>query len=322
MADGATAAPGVARIVRAIESLPTGRYLLAVSGGSDSMVLLDAFTRFRSDAAAVATFDHRTGPAARRAASLTRVEGERRGLIVYSGRRRRGGRATEAAWREARQAFLRARALSTNSTIVTAHTRDDQLETVVMRALRDARQTSARGLAAMYAYNRRETVVRPLLDISRADVASYARLRAIPYVEDPTNADRNYLRNRLRLDLLPAIERVSPGFSESVLRLSRAAADWRASVDEIADCLGALLLPNGALVVPSDALRSFDDASLAILWPALAERAGVVLDRRGTERLIAFTNHGGPAGHVPLAGGARAERNAATFVIRASGARE
>jgi tRNA(Ile)-lysidine synthase len=322
MAEGAKAAREEVRIARAIEALPAGRYLLAVSGGRDSMALLDAFTRFRGDATAVATFDHATGAVARRAALLATSEGEARGLRVLCARRADGERATEAAWRDARWSFLRACAVSMDSTIVTAHTQDDQLETVVMRVMRDARHTSARGIAGMYARNRRDAVVRPLLEVTRADLVRYAASRNLRFVEDPTNTDRAYLRNRVRLDLLPALERASRGFGATMLRLSRDAAAWRATLDEIVEEVGPILLPDGALVVAADTLRSFDSAGLAVLWPALAERAGIVLDRRGTGRLIAFTKRGRPAGRIPLSGGARVERTARTFVVRACIANE
>ncbi|HVT41017.1 MAG TPA: tRNA lysidine(34) synthetase TilS [Gemmatimonadaceae bacterium] len=322
MAEGAKAARAERRIARAIEALPAGRYLLAVSGGRDSMALLDAFTRFRVDASALATFDHATGAVARRAVLLAAREGEARGLRVLRARRAPGEPATEAAWRDARWAFLRACARSTGSTIVTAHTRDDQLETVVMRVMRDAHHTSARGMAGMYARNRRDPVVRPLLHVTRADLASYAASRCLRFVEDPTNADRAYLRNRVRLDLLPALEYASRGFGATMLRLARDAAAWRSALDEIVEGLGATLLPDGAVVIAADTLRCFDSAALAVLWPALAERAGIVLDRRGTHRLIAFTKRGKPARRIPLSGGAQVERTSRTFVMRACIANE
>ena len=80
-------APGdfLKRIARAIRALPAARYLLAVSGGRDSMVLLDAFARYRGDMVAVATFDHGTGPAAENAALLVELEGARRSIPVVMG---------------------------------------------------------------------------------------------------------------------------------------------------------------------------------------------------------------------------------------------
>ena len=160
------------RVADAIRALPRARYLLAVSGGRDSMALLDAFTRFRSDAVAAATFDHGTGPAAKKAANCSwSSRGRAVPFAVVSGRRSNAAGSGEAAWRAARWEFLTGWARELSAMVVTAHTRDDQLETVVMRVLRDPRHTSPRGLAAMYA---RSAVARPLLDVARADVAAYA----------------------------------------------------------------------------------------------------------------------------------------------------
>jgi tRNA(Ile)-lysidine synthase len=305
------------RVTAAIRSLPRARYLLAVSGGRDSMVLLDAFSRFREDTVTAATFDHGTGPAAEKAAHLVELEGARRSVAVVSGRRVNVPDSGEAEWRAARWEFLVGWARELSAVVVTAHTRDDQLETVVMRVLRDPRHTSARGLAAMYA---RSAIARPLLDVSRADITAYAAALNVRYVDDPSNLDRAHLRNRVRLDLLPALERAHPGFGDEMVAVSRSAAAWRESVERVVDTLGAELLP--PLVVPVGALADLPADALAILWPAIAARTGIALDWRGTERLVAFTKDSRPGGKIQLSGGAEVGRTAATFVVRASAAAE
>src|SRR5690348_9755078 len=128
---------------------------LAVSGGCDSMVLLHAISRAlaavdpttgaRRDTR-VLTFDHGTGAHATAAADLVAREAARLGLDVRVGRGVLRD-ASEAAWRAARWRFLRD-AAPKGAVIATAHTRDDQLETVVMRVMRDA---GARGLAGLAA---------------------------------------------------------------------------------------------------------------------------------------------------------------------------
>ncbi|MGH7655175.1 MAG: tRNA lysidine(34) synthetase TilS [Gemmatimonadaceae bacterium] len=299
------------RVSAPIRAMPPGRYLLAISGGRDSMVLLDAFTACRADVAAVGTFDHGTGLAAERAARMVEAEGALRGVPVVSGRGEPAGQRREAAWRAARWEFLSGWAKELSATVVTAHTLDDQLETVVIRVLRDPRHTSARGLAAMYA---RSPVARPLLGVRRADIAAYAAASGVRYVDDPSNLDRAHLRNRVRLDLLPALEGACPGFGDEIIGIARRAATWRDSVERLVDSLGLELLP--PLVVPADPLATLPAEALALLWPAIAARAGVMLDWRGTERLVAFTRSGRRGAKIPLSGGAEVSRTRSTFVVR------
>ena len=299
------------RIAGAIRGLPPARYLLAVSGGRDSMVLLDAFARFRLDAVAVATFDHGTGPAATKAARLVELEGTRRSIPVVSGRRADTSVSGEAAWRASRWEFLAGWAKELSAIVVTAHTRDDQLETVVMRVLRDPRNSSARGLAAMYS---RSPVSRPLLDIRREEIGAYAAAYDVRYIDDPSNLDHAHLRNRVRLDLLPAFEQARPGFGDAMLKLARRAGEWRESVERIVDTLGVTLLP--PLVVPVGAIVKLPADAVAVLWPAIAARAGLALDWRGIERLVEFTKSAKPGRKIPLSGGAEVSRTASTFVVR------
>ncbi len=305
------------RVAAAVRALRPDRYLLAVSGGRDSMVLLDAFARFRGDAVGAATFDHGTGPAATEAAILVELEGSRRHIPVVSGCRANSAETGEAVWRAARWGFLAGWAKELSATIVTAHTRDDQLETVVMRVMRDPRNTSVRGLAAMYA---RSPVARPLLDVCRSDISAYAKTNEVRFMDDQSNFDRVHLRNRVRLDLLPALEKARPGFGDSMIAISKQAAAWRESVERVVDSLGLALLP--PLVVPAPPLLDLPAESLGILWPAIAARAGIALDWRGTERLVAFTLAGKPGGKIPLSGGGAVERTASTFVVRHSTAAE
>lgn len=299
------------RVCAPIRALPSGRYLLAVSGGRDSMVLLDAFAACRADAVAVGTFDHGTGPATERAARLVETEASLRMVPVVSGRRAHTDVTGEAAWRAARWTFLSEWAEELSATVVTAHSLDDQLETIVMRVLRDPRHTSARGLAAMYA---RSAIARPLLDVRRSAIAAYAAANEVRYIDDPSNLDRAYLRNRVRLDLLPALEGACPDLGAELIGIARRAAIWRESVERVVDTLGIQLLP--PLVVPLDSLHGLSPEALAVLWPAIAGRARVVLDWRGTERVVAFTRTGKTGGKIPLSGGAEVERTASTLVLR------
>lgn len=299
---------------KALHALPEGPYLLAVSGGRDSMALLHAFAEARpGDLSAVATFDHGTGVAAAEAVELVVRECLRRGISVVVGRAPAhpgAPRAGESALREARWAFLRAVADERRAVVATAHTRDDQAETIAMRILRDA---SARGLAAMAWPS--AGVVRPFLDIGREEVTRYARRVGIPFVDDPSNADPVYLRNRLRAGFIAAAERARPGFREELVAVGRRAAAWRAELAELVNGLGARRTGD-AVVIGAETLESLTPEGLAIVWPEVAGRAGYVLDRRGIERLAEWTLRARPGQQIPLSGGLVAERTARTFVVR------
>jgi tRNA(Ile)-lysidine synthase len=212
------------------------------------------------------------------------------------------GRATttgtrEEEWRHARWEFLQGLAALRDGIVVTAHTRDDQVETVFMRILREA---GPRGLAGLYAESE---IVRPFLEISRSTLERYARERAINYIQDPSNTDRRHLRNRVRLDILPSILGKHPAFAEELLALAKRAAEWRRSVEEFLPAIDVTPEGDGALRVSRSSLRGYDADSLRVLWPALAARASVVMDRRGTHRAAEFTMKGETGGAIQLSGG-------------------
>src|SRR5439155_19679883 len=151
------------------------RVVLAVSGGLDSMVLLDAAAATVPAATlVVATFDHGTGPAATAAAALVVESASQRGLRVEHGRAAGSlAMATVAQLRAARWAFLRGVAATFDGVVATAHTLDDQIETVLMRVVRGA---GARGLAGLFTS---ADVARPLIRFGRRDLARYARTQGL-----------------------------------------------------------------------------------------------------------------------------------------------
>jgi tRNA(Ile)-lysidine synthase len=287
------------------------RVVLAISGGSDSMALLASVATVASSDSqiVVATFDHGTGRAARAAASLVARVAEHVGFRLRLGRAA-GLPKTEAAWRAARWRFLRSVSLEERAVIVTAHTQEDHLETVVMRALRGA---GARGLAGLLAAS---DIERPLLVFTRVELEAYARRRNVTWVDDPSNADLTYLRNRVRHDLLPALIRVQPDFREQVLDISGRAAGLRRETEQLADEVSDLEHQGGELTVATAALAPLDSDGLAILWPALLARAGAVADRRGIARVVAWTRRARSGTVVPLSGGFEVLRRRDDFLVR------
>jgi tRNA(Ile)-lysidine synthase len=286
------------------------RVVLAVSGGLDSMTLLDAAFRVARDRiVAVATFDHGTGAAAQQAVQLVRDVVRHQRLMCVTGRAD-GHAVDEDSFRRARLSFLGSVAKGLRARVATAHTLDDQVETVCMRILRDA---GARGLAGMYAPG---DVIRPLLTVSRAEVRAYAARRSLRHVEDPTNASPRYFRNRVRNDLLPALERARPGFSVELLRIAEQAMKWRSRLEEFVDTLDWHHADDGALSVGADPLIHLDLMELRTLWPAIGARGGIRFDRRGTERLASFTKTSTTGATMQLSGGFDVRRERQRFVLR------
>jgi tRNA(Ile)-lysidine synthase len=303
-----SALKGSRRVEAVVRRTVAGRHLvLAVSGGRDSMALMHAVARAAPETArVVATFDHGTGAAATRASGLAASEAARLGFPVVLGHaasRPEGGRASEAEWRADRLAFLRdvaarvARDAGRAVWIATAHTRDDQVETVLMRVLRNA---GARGLAGLYAGGE---VVRPLLECSRAEVAEYVEGIGAHWVDDPTNDSMRYFRNRVRRDLLPALARVQPGLDDDLLSLARGAAEWRDRVDAIASAISRVDRERGVVSVAAEQLNGYSRAELSVLWPAIAARVGLAMDWRGTVRAAAFTTESRVGARIQLSGG-------------------
>jgi tRNA(Ile)-lysidine synthase len=294
-------------------ALRARRVILAVSGGRDSMSLMHAALRRAPESVAcVACFDHGTGPHARRALTLVRRRAARLGAEVVAARAATVGR-TEAEWRAQRWSFLRGLAAERGAQVATAHTLDDQVETVLMRIMRGA---GARGIAALAADG---PIVRPLLGVSRAAVASYARAKRLEWVEDPGNRRAGHLRNRVRRDLLPAIARVQPNFAGELAALGERAAHLRAQVELFVDRELALAIRGDAVLIAREMMLRYDAQSLALLWPAVAARAGVMLDRRGTDRLVAFTTGERNGARVPLSGGFEAIAHRGSIVVRRGG---
>jgi tRNA(Ile)-lysidine synthase len=274
------------------------RVVLAVSGGLDSMVLLHAAATVQSKnlkTLLVATFDHRSGSHSAAAARFVEKTARKMGIKCVE------GRATtplsrEHEWREARWNFLRSVSSRFGGPVATAHTLDDQVETVFMRILRDA---GPRGLAGLYAESE---VLRPFLNLGRSDLEKYALKHRVKYLEDPSNDSRAHLRNRVRHELLPAISRVRPGFASDLLSLAQASAGWRTAIATAVEAIGTPATNGGLRVARAD-LAGYDAESLRTLWPAVAAKAGVVMDRRGTHRLAEFTMKGHTGCSIQLSGG-------------------
>lgn len=295
-------------VAKAIQHMKPGRWLLAVSGGRDSMVLLEEmWRRRRREIAAVATFDHGTGPAATRAVSFVHRQGRRFELEVVSGLQPLTGKPTEDSLRKSRWEFLNATARTLGARVVTAHSLDDHAETTFIRILRDAH---ARGIAGMLVPS---AIERPLLLVRRDDIARYAEQQQVEWVEDPSNALPGYLRNRVRNEILPTVEKLRPGFTQWLLVTSARGAAWRRGLSDAVDHLTRGCTPG---TIPISAMDGMTPEAAAIIWPEVASRVGVTLDWRGIERLGKEARKLKQGAEIPLSAGASCGRTVTTYVIR------
>jgi len=207
-------------------------WLLAVSGGQDSMVLLDlCFELGGAGRIRAATVDHGLRPFTAETRLLERWCGER-GIpwrllrLAPDLRSRAADRGLEAQARSERYDALFAMADEVGaSRVLTAHTRDDQAETVLLRLLRGA---GPLGLAGIHA-SRPGRLLRPLLGVGRDAVAAYADRRTLPWVRDPGNEDLDVRRCRVRA-ILPALEAAAPGAAAVLARDAAVAADHAAGL--------------------------------------------------------------------------------------------
>ena len=207
------------------------RLLVAVSGGADSVALLLALRELAGRMKLALTVAHLhhglRGRAADRDAAFVRRLAQRLGLPLLVERAdvrrlaRERGVSLEMAARAARYAFLaRAARAARAEAVVTAHTADDQVETVLLRL---ARGTGLRGLCGMArrAQQGDLRIVRPLLDATRSEVLEFLRARGERWREDRSNRDPAFLRNRVRHELLPLLERrFNPGIRRAILRMT------------------------------------------------------------------------------------------------------
>lgn len=204
--------------VRAGETL-----VLAVSGGPDSMALLDSMAALQQDYnlyLVVVHVNHGLRPAASRDEKIVAQYCQKHELLLVvkrvSIRGRLGGSRIEERARELRYKALRQVASKTRSRfILTAHNQDDQVETIVLNFLRGS---GLRGLGGMREVS--DDILRPLLSVPKAVLLRYVKRYKIPFAVDVTNRNLQFMRNRVRHRLLPVLRQYNPAIDRLLLQNS------------------------------------------------------------------------------------------------------
>lgn len=300
----------VRKTITRYNMLPRGsRVAVAVSGGPDSVCLLHVLVELApafEASLSVAHLNHQL-----RGAESDEDERFVAGLAVGMGLpffRANADIAAakdnlEQAGRRARRAFF---AGLKADRVALGHTRDDQAETVLFRLLRGS---GLRGLAGIYPVTAGDIgYIRPLIDVTRAEVVEFLRARGIEWREDSSNLDPRFARNRIRRSLLPQLARDwNPRICESLAQLASLAHDeerwWRSYIDDLS--AGILVERAGGIEVRASALAALPPAvGRRLIRRAIAQVKGDLrrLEFAHVERVLDLAAQGEGDGRLRLPG--------------------
>jgi tRNA(Ile)-lysidine synthase len=206
---------------------PEGRHVCAFSGGADSAALLSLLALFLPPARLLAAhLDHGLRPDSDAEAGAARLAAEKLGLRFESERTdvgslaRERGRGVEEAARWARYDFLyRVRDAWPGDFLVTAHQAGDQAETIILKLARGGGPGALAGIPAV-----NDGVLRPLLGFTRRELVRWLEARGVGWLEDPSNQDLKYARNKVRREVLPRLGELNPQILDALGRAARLAS--------------------------------------------------------------------------------------------------
>ena len=284
--------------------VPGQRGVVAVSGGPDSVVLLDLLVQSRETHGLellVAHVDHGIHPESGQVAARVEQQAGASGLRCVTVHLDLGERATETAARAARYAALEdIRQREGGDVILTAHHADDQAETVLLRLLHGS---GPAGLAAMSP--RRGTILRPLLPFTRREIEEYRSQHALSAWDDPSNHDPRHLRAWIRTVLLPVIRERVPDVDRALPRVAAQAAEDRSAWDLVLEQLPELgwreERSGGSVAAP--VLVGYDSVLATALLRALGRRAGCRIGPEHARRALDFVRTGASGSRFELGNG-------------------
>lgn len=294
--------------------------LVAVSGGCDSVVLLDLLRRVEFTRLVVAHFHHGLrGAEASRDAAFVKALAARLKLPFEGGRgdtrarARRKKESLEEAARVLRRAFLaRAARKHGAATVFLAHHANDVAETLLFHL---ARGSGARGLSVLRPRAPLDAtglvLARPLLSFCRADIEAYAGVRRLAFRTDESNASREHTRNRLRHDVIPVLAE-AVGF-DPVPPMARAAAILAAEDDWLESLVAAEAAQPVLAARAIAAMHPARQRRLLRAW--LRAQTGLAADSAAIERARRLAATTAPPAKINLPGGRHLRRRAGTLFV-------
>jgi tRNA(Ile)-lysidine synthase len=293
------------------------KILVACSGGPDSTALTDILRRLGFNLGVVHV-DHRQHKDSARTMATVRRRCRRWNLTFHEVELDVPSGSSEEVLRDERyRAFGDLAARHGYRRVATGHTQSDQVETVLMRILRGTGVAGLGGIPAV-----RDIFIRPLLECTREEILAYLRSRRLGWHDDPTNRNQSFLRNRVRLKILPLLRRqVNPSVDRALLRLSSAAARDDEFIKSMQKIPRPELSADGTARLP---LSLFDDLHDALAVRVIVDMLrsisspGANLEKDHLDRVLAMIRRrrGGGDWRLDLSGGLTAGREGPSFYLR------
>ncbi|GBD79281.1 tRNA(Ile)-lysidine synthase [Tetragenococcus halophilus subsp. halophilus] len=256
------------------------RILVAVSTGVDSMVLLHILERLQKKSdftIGVAHVNHKLRKASDEEESFLRTYCQKHQLLFYT-----------TSWKHSPTSGMeeKARAFRYNffreimddyhyQVLATAHHSDDQMETMIMKMVRDGNLFSAKGILANQSFGKSQALIRPLLHISKEEILNYSQQEGIDYFEDQTNTSFDMQRNRIRHQVIPLLKKENKQTLQHFQRLScQIEAAQEVITDQQKQWYQTITTENhNEFEINLHAYLKFSTAQQSFFWQELAKKA-------------------------------------------------
>lgn len=288
---------------------PGSAVMCALSGGADSMYLLCRLLEGAEKGGytvRAAHYNHQLRPTAERDEQFVRTWCAEHNIPLTVGRGEVGrfakqkGLSVEDAARTLRYAFLEQAAQADGCALIaTGHHAGDNAETVLMNLIRGCGLNGLTGIP-----ERRDAIVRPMLEAERAEIEAYLTEHGVPHMEDETNADLAYTRNRVRRRLLPLLEELNPRAASHIAAAARRLREDEAELARQAAALAdqGLDIPEGT-AIPARVLAGAPRPLALRACALLAARTALGCQAVHLEQMLALAAGDGPSASLDVPGG-------------------